>query len=153
MQKEYRKGVGLMIMNKDRKVFVAKRLDTFSDAWQMPQGGIDENEDPKDAALREMLEEIGTNNATIIASSKKWYSYDFPAEYTNKLFAGKYQGQSQLWFLMQYNGTDADINLTAHTPEFSDWQWIDMKELPQLIVPFKRKLYLDVIDEFEPLIL
>jgi putative (di)nucleoside polyphosphate hydrolase len=144
----YRPGVGMMIVNKHMKVFVAKRIDTKTQAWQMPQGGINIAETPSKAALREMKEEIGTNKAEIIAESRVWYSYDIPEFLISKLWHGRYKGQKQKWFLMRFNGEDSDININTTIPEFSDWKWADISDLEAIIVPFKRKLYKAVINEF-----
>ena len=150
----FRPGVGLMILNKENKVFVGKRIDTRKEYWQMPQGGIDHNETAKDAVMREMLEEIGTNNATILAKTKKEYSYLIPEYLIPKLWGGQYKGQNQIWFLIQYLGTNTEISLDHHShPEFSEWQWVDIEKLPQIVIPFKRDLYISVIEEFRDEIL
>ena len=143
----YRLGVGIVLFNTDKKVFVGKRKDT-PDAWQFPQGGIDKGEEPLDAAWREMGEEIGTNNAQLIAQSSEWLGYDLPEDLANKSWGGKFRGQKQLWFAFRCTGTDADINLEVHTPEFSEWKWVDLAEVPNYIVPFKRPLYVQVVAEF-----
>lgn len=145
----YRPGVGMMIINKDKKVFVAKRVDTKMQAWQMPQGGINLGETPSKAAIREMKEEIGTSKARIIAESKIWYSYDIPKFLIKKLWDGNYRGQRQKWFLMEFTGKDSEINIKTNNPEFSDWKWTDLESLQNIIVPFKKKLYKAVVNEFE----
>lgn len=142
----YRRGVGIMLLNTHGQVFVGKRTDTEGDAWQMPQGGIDEREEPRDAALRELKEEIGTNNAQIIAESKVWLRYKLPPE-LRKRWDGRWHGQEQKWFVMRFQGTDADINVARDHPEFSAWKWVSVEELPGLIVSFKRQLYLDLLAE------
>ena len=114
----------------------------------MPQGGIDEGEDTRTAAMRELEEEIGTNNATIIAESDGWLSYDLPDELIGKVWKGKYRGQTQKWFLMRYEGDDSDINIETEHPEFSQWKWTKPHTLPDNIVPFKRQLYRQILDEF-----
>jgi len=144
----YRKCVGIMLLNANNHVFVAKRIDMRSEAWQMPQGGIDEGEDTRTAAMRELEEEIGTNNATIIAESDGWLSYDLPDELIGKVWKGKYRGQTQKWFLMRYEGDDSDINIETEHPEFSQWKWTKPHTLPDNIVPFKRQLYRQILDEF-----
>lgn len=141
-------GVGVMLLNKDGLVFTGKRIDTRSEAWQMPQGGIDEGESPKEAALRELGEEIGTEKAEIIAESAGWYYYDLPEELVPSIWNGKYRGQKQKWFVMQFTGVDSDINIKTSHPEFCEWQWVKMQDLPDLIVPFKRKIYQDIVNEF-----
>ena len=148
----YRKGVGLMIFNRDGRVFVARRIDMQSEAWQMPQGGIDPGEDPVDAAMREMREEIGTDKAEVVAESRRWLQYDLPAELVPKIWNGRFRGQSQKWFLLRFTGQDADIDINGHEPEFLEWKWAPVDELPALIVPFKRKLYEQLVTEFGPLI-
>jgi putative (di)nucleoside polyphosphate hydrolase len=149
----YRASVGLMILNSQGMVFVGKRIDSKTEAWQMPQGGIDEGEQPEDAALREMDEEIGTNNAKILATTKEWYHYDLPIHLVSKLWNGMYRGQRQKWFLLNFLGSDNEINLDKHQKEFSEWKWVRIEELPQIIVPFKKNLYISVIEEFRETIL
>lgn len=144
----YRKGVGIMLLNAKGEVFVAKRLDQIAEAWQMPQGGVDKGEEPREAALRELEEEIGTNKAEIIAQSPIAYAYDLPDELVPKIWSGSYRGQEQHWFVLRFTGTDADINIHTDHPEFSDWKWIPMQQLPDVIVPFKRELYQSLVDEF-----
>ena len=151
-QLPYREGVGIMLVNKTGHVFVARRIDSTSEAWQMPQGGIDEGEEPQVAALRELMEETGTNKATIIAESAKWYAYDLPAHLVPKLWGGRYRGQRQKWFAMRFEGEDGDINIETEHPEFCEWKWIPIRQLPEIIVPFKRQLYQVLVDEFAPLI-
>jgi putative (di)nucleoside polyphosphate hydrolase len=148
----YRRGVGIMLLDKRGRVFVGRRLDT-PDAWQMPQGGIDEGEAPDAAAFRELKEEIGTNQADIIAETKGWLRYDLPKPLQGKVWGGGYRGQEQKWFAMQFRGADRDIRLDHHHhPEFDDWRWVEAKDLPKLIVPFKRKLYKALLEEFADLL-
>lgn len=144
----YRAGVGIMLLNNNDDVFIAKRIDSLSEAWQMPQGGIDDGEVAREAALREMLEEIGTNKAEIIAESKDWYSYDLPEHLIPRIWGGKFRGQRQKWFCLRFLGSDADINILTEHPEFCEWKWAAAKTLPDVIVPFKRQLYKDLIGEF-----
>jgi putative (di)nucleoside polyphosphate hydrolase len=148
----YRPGVGLMIVKPGGLVFVGKRVDSKIDGWQMPQGGIDIGETPSKAALREMEEEIGSSKGEIIAESRHWYSYDLPPFLVPKLWNGKFKGQKQKWFLIKFTGKDDDININTNHPEFVKWCWVDMQELLQIIVPFKKKLYESVIKEFKPMI-
>jgi len=149
----YRPCVGAMLINAAGRVFVAKRIDNPGDAWQMPQGGIDEGENPAKAVMRELQEEIGTDKAEIIAESDRWRDYDLPDELIGKLWGGKYRGQRQKWFALKFLGVDDDINIDAHeTPEFSDWKWVEIDEVINLIVPFKRTLYGDIVSEFRPLV-
>jgi putative (di)nucleoside polyphosphate hydrolase len=142
----YRRGVGIMLLNNQNDVFVGQRADTPGGAWQMPQGGIDENEEPRDAAFRELREEIGTDKAQLIAESKAWLRYDLPHE-LRKRWNDRWQGQEQKWFVMRFQGTDTDINIATEHPEFSAWKWVAVEILPDLIVSFKRQLYLDLLKE------
>jgi putative (di)nucleoside polyphosphate hydrolase len=144
----FRKGVGIMLFNKDGHVFVAKRIDMTSEAWQMPQGGIDDGETVHQAALRELGEEIGTNNATILAESKEWLTYDLPDELVPLLWKGKYRGQEQKWFAMRLEGPDSQIDIDGPDAEFSEWKWAPIDTLPDLIVTFKRDMYLALAKEF-----
>lgn len=149
----YRPGVGIMLLNREGSVFVAQRIDMPSDAWQMPQGGIDKGETPLDAAWREMMEEIGTDRAELLAESSDWLSYDLPHDLASRLWRGRFRGQRQKWFAFRFTGTDRDIDIDSHDhPEFSTWRWAPMLELPLLIVPFKRQLYQQLVEEFRPLI-
>ena len=148
----YRPAVGLMLLNGINQVFVARRLDVVADAWQMPQGGIDEGEAPREAALRELKEEIGTDKATIIGESRGWLRYDLPAELAGQAWGGRYRGQRQKWFALRFTGNDCDIDLATAHPEFSEWKWVAAASLPEFIVPFKRQLYLDVLAEFASLL-
>ena len=150
----YRACVGIMLVNMDGKVFVGQRIDSKVEAWQMPQGGIDDGEDAKTAALRELHEETGVTaeKVAIIAQSKEEHFYELPDELIPTIWGGKYRGQRQKWFLMRFSATDKDINIRTRHQEFRDWQWTDPKSLPELIVPFKKKLYRDILHEFEKLI-
>lgn len=145
---EYRPCVGVMLLNGQGEVFVAQRIDTPTEAWQMPQGGIDEGEDPRAAALRELTEEIGTDKAEILAESKGWLRYDLPAEVIERARHGRWRGQRQKWFVMRFIGSDSDIDLATEHPEFSAWKWVPVEALPDLIVTFKRQVYLDLLAEF-----
>lgn len=148
----YRPCVGILLMNGAGRVFVGRRIDVKEvAAWQMPQGGIDPGETPREAALRELAEEIGTANADIVAESRRWRRYDIPAAIARGLWGGRYRGQRQKWFAMRFLGCDADIDLATLHPEFDAWQWVAPDDLPRLIVPFKRSLYLDVLEEFRAL--
>jgi len=147
----YRRGVGIMLLNARNEVFVAQRIDFTGDAWQMPQGGIDTGESPREAALRELKEEIGTNKAEFLAETKGWFSYDFPPKLRERFRRGRFQGQRQKWFAMRFTGQDSNIDLSTAHPEFKAWKWVAPEELPRLIVPFKRQVYLDVLEEFREL--
>jgi putative (di)nucleoside polyphosphate hydrolase len=146
MSDGYRRGVGIMLLNHDDKVFVGRRLETQGEAWQMPQGGIDEDEEPRDAAFRELREEIGTDKAEIVAESKAWLRYDLPPQ-LRKRWNDRWLGQQQKWFVMRFRGTDTDINIATEHPEFSAWKWTAVEHLPNLVVSFKRQIYLDLLQE------
>ena len=141
----YRPCVGIMLFNRDGKVFVGKRIDQTVEGWQMPQGGIDKGETPRQAALRELQEEVGTARAEILAELDDWVTYDLPEHLIGVAFHGKYKGQRQKWFALRFTGGEGDINLTAHEPEFSAYRWVGLDELPSLIAPFKRATYRQVI--------
>ncbi len=143
---DYRPGVGMMLLNRNNRVFVGHRRKTKGSPWQMPQGGIDDGETPRLAALRELKEEVGTNNVDILAESRTWLCYDLPSEQVGKTWNGRWRGQRQKWFAMRFNGSDSDIKIDRN--EFDDWKWVRVAELPQLIVPFKRALYASIIAEF-----
>src|ERR1700728_2217554 len=134
---EYRAGVGMMVLNRRGEVLVARRLDVPGDTWQMPQGGIDEGEEPRTAAFRELKEEIGTDQAVIVAESKGWLRYDLPPELIDTARHPKWRGQRQRWFVVQFTGDDSDINLATEHPEFNAWKWVPVTELPDLVVSFK----------------
>ena len=145
----YRAGVGVMLLNRDGLVFVGRRNDMAGDHWQMPQGGIDPGEEPRAAALRELEEEIGTANARILAETHGWMTYDLPDDLRRTAWNGRYKGQTQKWFAARFLGSDSEINLTTAHPEFEAWQWIEPRRLPHVIVPFKQRLYTDLLKEFE----
>ncbi|WP_373491454.1 RNA pyrophosphohydrolase [Parasphingorhabdus sp.] len=151
----YRPCAGIMLANRAGKVFVGQRIDNpDSEAWQMPQGGIDKGEDAEAAALRELTEETGiaADKVTIVAKAAGELFYDLPPELLGKIWGGKFGGQRQSWFLMRFDGDDSDIDIATSHAEFRAWRWADPDELSQLIVPFKRKLYRDIVEEFGPLI-
>lgn len=145
----YRSGVGIMVINKNKQIFVGKRIDNNSDAWQMPQGGLDAGETEVKAMKRELKEETGISQIKLIAQSKKYFYYNLPYRLQKKFWGGKYLGQKQRWYLVEFQGEDKNINTNTEVPEFSDWKWVDNKELIKVIVPFKKDLYLDVIEEFK----
>lgn len=146
----YRPAAGVMLINPARQVWVGQRLDSTLEAWQMPQGGLDEGEAPLTGALRELEEETGIRRdlVELIAQAKGELTYDLPDELIGKLWKGRWRGQRQSWFLMRFNGVDADVNLATEHPEFRAWRWVAPVELPALIVPFKKKLYEDVLEAF-----
>ncbi|AGH51057.1 NUDIX hydrolase [Sphingomonas sp. MM-1] len=146
----YRDAAAVMLLNGDNKVFVALRIDNAAEAWQMPQGGLEEGEDPEAGMLRELEEETGIRPdlVQVIARARRTLFYDLPEDLVGKVWKGKYRGQRQHWFLARFLGTDADVNLETAEPEFRGWRWAEPAELPRIIVPFKRRLYEDVLEEF-----
>ena len=141
-----------MILNESKDILVGKRLDHPSGYWQMPQGGIDENEIPKEAVWREMMEEIGTNKVELLKTSIQWVKYDIPNETLKTLPWGKkYIGQTQKWFAFKFIGDDKDINVETSNPEFSEWKWANIDSIINNIVPFKRKTYSIILEEFKDL--
>lgn len=147
----YRRGVGVILFNNESRVFAAQRLDMISEAWQMPQGGIDAGETPLQAAFRELSEEIGTNKAELLAESREWYRYEIPPDLIPRIWGGRFRGQEQKWFALRFLGQDSDINIETETPEFRAWRWANLEELPSMIVPFKRALYDRLVAEFRHL--
>lgn len=147
----YRSGVGIMLINPKKEIFVGKRIDNHSDAWQMPQGGIDAGEDEDLAMFRELEEETGIvqNNIKIIQKSQSYHYYNLPYKLQKKFWGGKYIGQKQRWYLANFTGSETEINISTAEPEFSDWKWISSNEILKAIVAFKRPLYQDVITEFK----
>ncbi|MFP7674751.1 RNA pyrophosphohydrolase [Marivita sp. S0852] len=147
----YRPCVGVMLANRDGRVFVGQRIDYPGPAWQMPQGGVDKGEAPRDAALRELWEETGvtSNLVKIEAESKDWIPYDLPLELVAKLWKGRYRGQEQKWFLMRFLGSDDQVNIATEHQEFSRWKWMDPDQLSNHIVPFKRHVYDRVLATFK----
>jgi putative (di)nucleoside polyphosphate hydrolase len=153
-QLPYRPNVGAALFNPAGLVFVARRADLPNaegppGGWQLPQGGIDADEDPRAAVLRELAEEIGTDRAEIIGEHPDWLSYDLPPELLGRALGGRYRGQRQRWFALRFQGDDADIRLDADPhPEFDAWRWADFSELPALAVPFKRRIYEVLVTSF-----
>ena len=153
----YRPCAGIMVFNRDGLVFVGKRNGgpEHSDAyhvWQMPQGGIDENEDPYKAALRELYEETNIRSVDRLGEIAEWLAYDLPPDLVGAAWSGKYRGQKQKWFALRFTGKDSEIDIVnpggGHEPEFTEWSWMPAKELPGLVVPFKRDIYERVVKEF-----
>jgi putative (di)nucleoside polyphosphate hydrolase len=144
----YRRNVGIMMLNREGLVLVGHRVDTKSDAWQMPQGGIDDGEEPEQALWRELKEEVGTDKATVLARARDWMPYDFPLDLQPTLWDGRFRGQTQMWFLLRFTGADADLALDTHKREFTHTKWVPAGELPGLAVGFKRESYRKVIAEF-----
>ena len=148
-EKNYRPCVGIVLIN-DGSIFAGQRLDYKSDAWQMPQGGIEANESPISAAVRELKEETGIKkkHIKIILESKNWINYDLPKELIPKLWNGKFVGQSQKWYAMEFLGSDSDIDINTKNPEFSKWQWMTKNKLLDSIVPFKKRVYENILSQF-----
>jgi len=145
----YRACAGVVLFNKFGQVFVGQRLDTYQDAWQLPQGGIDDGEEPAVAALRELEEEIGTGNAAIIGEVKDWLHYDLPPDLMGKVWRGRYRGQRQKWFALRFLGDDSEIDPTGvKHPEFRAWKWADLAEIPEFAVAFKKSIYQTLVSEF-----
>ena len=146
MQEKYknlplRSGVGIIVLNKDNKIFVAKRIDNPKDYWQMPQGGVDEGEDFLAAAFRELEEETSIKNVKLIKEIDEMISYELPNNLLGIIWKGKFRGQKQKWFLMKYLGKDEDINIKTKNPEFLDWKWIELDEITNVVVDFKLHVY------------
>ena len=159
----YRRNVGIMLLNRDKLVFLGSRraeagpehVDAHH-SWQMPQGGIDAGEEPYPAALRELAEETGVTSVTLLAEAPGWLTYDLPPAVAKEAWKGKYRGQTQKWFAFRFDGDDGEINILeppgGHKPEFAHWRWVPMRELPNLIIPFKRAVYQEVVEMFGHLV-
>ena len=146
----YRPGAGVMLLNRDNKVFVAQRIDSTLEAWQMPQGGLEPGENPEEGALRELEEETGISRdkVEIVAVAPAPLTYDLPPDLVGKLWKGRWRGQQQHWYLARFLGEDGDVNIETEQPEFRAWKWADPDELPKMIVPFKKDLYEAVLAAF-----
>ena len=136
-----RTGVGIVVLNKKNKVFVGKRIDNPKNFWQMPQGGVNQNENLLQAAKRELEEETGIKSVELVKELKEWLQYDLPKNLLGKIWKGKYRGQNQKWFIMNFVGKNNEINVKTKNPEFLDWKWIKISELPDIAVSFKIDLY------------
>jgi len=147
-----RSGVGIVVLNKANKVFVAKRIDNAKNFWQMPQGGVDEGEDYLTAAYRELEEETSIKNVELISELDGLITYNLPEHLLGIIWKGKYKGQSQKWFLMRYLGEDNQINIKTKKPEFLDWKWVDLKEITNLVVNFKLHVYQEVQQKVQRLL-
>ncbi len=147
----YRPCAGVMLINRNGQVFVGQRIDSTLEAWQMPQGGIDEGEDAETAAIRELGEETGVqpDKVELIATAPDELFYDLPPDLIGKVWKGKWRGQRQRWFLYRFLGEDSDVDIATEHQEFRAWRWVDPAELPDIIVPFKKALYEDVLAAFE----
>jgi len=153
----YRPCAGMMVINNAGRVFIGRRTSgpehlDMTHAWQMPQGGIDENEDPYKAALRELYEETSIHSVHKLGEIAEWLTYDIPTRLASNAWGGKYRGQKQKWYAFRFTGLDSEINIAepggGHKPEFVEWRWATMHELPDLVVPFKRATYERVVREF-----
>ena len=148
----YRPCVGIVLINSAGQIFAGQRLDSKADAWQMPQGGIDDGEKPREAALRELWEETGITGDLVafVDKTQGWVTYDLPPELLGKVWGGKFRGQRQKWFLYRFTGTDDQVNIATVHPEFGHWRWIGADEMIAAIVPFKRAVYTQVVAAFRP---
>ena len=147
-----RTGVGIIVLNNNNQVFVGKRKDNPGDKWQMPQGGVDKGEDFITAMRRELIEETSIKNIKILKEIQNMYQYELPDNLVGIIWKGKFRGQRQKWFITKFLGTDDEINLQTPQPEFIDWKWIDPQDLPEIIVDFKKKLYLNLLKEINQVI-
>jgi putative (di)nucleoside polyphosphate hydrolase len=147
----YRPCAGMMVFNRQGHVFAGKRIDQTQEAWQAPQGGIDPGEDARQAALRELEEEIGTRNVEFLREHPDWLNYDLPPHLLGVAWQGRYRGQRLKWFALRFLGTDSEINLAMPHQEFSEWKWVPLDELLSLVVPFKRAIYAEAIAAFADL--
>tara|TARA_B100001093_G_C26697379_1_gene957498 strand:- start:517 stop:987 length:471 start_codon:yes stop_codon:yes gene_type:complete len=148
-----RTGVGIVVLNSEKKVFVAKRIDNQVDKWQMPQGGVDKNEDLISAMKRELVEETNIKNIEIIKELDKWYQYELPKKLVGIIWKGKYRGQKQKWFIVKFLGNESEININTKKPEFIEWKWIKFEDLPTVIVDFKKHIYEEIVRELKKIII
>ena len=144
-----RTGVGVIVLNKDNKVFVGKRKDNPIDKWQMPQGGVDKGEELVDAMRRELKEETSIKNIEIIKEIDGWLDYELPKNLLGKIWKGRYRGQKQKWFIVKFVGEESEINITTKRPEFIEWKWVERNQLPNIIVDFKKNVYEKLVVELK----
>ena len=147
-----RSGVGIVVLNKANKVFVAKRIDNPKNFWQMPQGGVDKNETFINAAKRELEEETGIKTTTLIREIDEWLTYNLPKNLLGKIWKGKYRGQKQKWFVMKFTGSESEININTKNPEFLDWKWIDIDQITEVVVDFKLHVYKELKEKIKKII-
>ena len=148
----YRNGVGIVVLNNENKVFVAKRIDNPKNFWQMPQGGVDEGEDLLNAAYRELKEETSIFNEKLIKEIEDWTQYDLPSKLIGIIWKGRYKGQKQKWFIFKFLGKDTEINIKTKNPEFLDWKWIEIGKITEIVVDFKKEVYQKVEKEIKKII-
>ena len=147
-----RNGVGIIVLNKDNKILVAKRIDNSKNFWQMPQGGVDDGEDFLSAAYRELEEETSIKNVELIKELDGMLTYELPAHLLGKIWKGKYRGQKQKWFIMRFLGNDDDINLKTDKPEFLEWKWIDLNMITEVVVDFKKNVYNELKEKIKKIV-
>ena len=147
-----RLGVGIVVLNSHNQIFVGKRKDNPTNFWQMPQGGVDENEDYLTAMKRELYEETSIKSIKIIKELNEWLTYDLPPDLLGKIWKGKYRGQKQRWFFVKFLGDENEININTKNPEFIEWKWLNMKDLPEVIVPFKKNIYKKILEELNKIL-
>ena len=148
----YRSGVGIVVLNKDNKVFVAKRIDNPKNFWQMPQGGVDKNENYLSAAYRELEEETSIKSVELISELDGLITYDLPDHLLGIIWKGKYKGQTQKWYLMRFTGNEEEINIKTKHPEFLEWKWVELDQITDLVVKFKLELYKEVKDKVKKIL-